>query len=632
MACLLFQHALSLDDRSSQANTVVVHYLLGCAQFLLKHYKSSRKSFEQCLLSFRKIAPDLPDKGEVELDMAAPWVAANIRTLTKSFGGRDDRVGETEERERERQRAVEKDWRMEKGFCYRMFIPEEPKRGQAVTSRQSGRKKSKEWKEWWLERWMVEGNRSVAKIWQERKEGALEDDEELDIMGVPGGALFWPPDPPITPGIQSAFKTRAPTQPTPTSSKRQRHEVPPSAPQPPVPPIWNPETQSFNPYILPPPTTYRKIPWLDNDVCPVPPLDEEGTRQHDLGVISPSDYDHSPPDTEGTEFLNYYYKDNSPHVLQSGPTPSTSSYHVESNTSPQYINAEHTPSILNYYTDPTTPPFHIPTSGQIPITPNTRASILPWASPPISPSGTLVSSPTRSAPTDPSRETARQRLERGTEESRLSAKLGFKGEARPTSRLQFERGAEARSEKKKRVDRDEALAALEGRRPATAGSMESYAIRGSIDSGSRSEGQRPRERTGGVMGIMRRSMAGLKRGSRGTGQDAEESMEAENVGTSSVGNGRQRDWRRGSVSLPDENAKTEENRMEVGDGKYLGGVKERKGKEHIPIPKQPTAQGHEEELDDSIMEGLGAGGLLLPKTFEGLGPGGLLLPKAYVPQ
>lgn len=643
-----FQRALAMDDRSSPANSVAVYFLLGCAQFLLRHYKSSRASFERCVLHFRKLVPDSPDKGDTELDLAAPWVGVDVRTLSRSFGRADDLLGETKERKLERQRAAEKERRMEKRFRYKMFVPPKRGHGQRATSPQNIKEKGNEWQEWILERTIVEGNRSVAKIRQERKESGLAgaDGEELHIAGIPGGILFWPLDDPSSPHIKTAFKTRTPTAAHPSPSKRQRHDVPPPTAQTPLPPpTWNPETQAFDPYIPPPPdpvvlshehqtTSSEASPSspLTFDPYSIPPTYDEDTQKNDLGVVSLSDEDSSPPpDTEGAQFLKYH-----PNSAPSFPVRGDSLSYGRANSlhSIQSSKFEQTPSTLRYCINlDNNVPTSFPSSSQPFRSPDTISSILPS---PNSPTGTLGPTPTGSTPTDSRRQSIRHDVRRETEEARVSVRPGAIGDDVGTGRLRLERGTE-----RKRADRYEALAALEGRRPASLdGSWGGgpsalgrfgvgIGVGASARSGSEGQGQRLRERMGSIKSLMRRSVSNFKRGSRAS-EKAVEGVDVEPTINNTEIPRENEDWKRYSVFMGDDSGEEGygdeqntgyEDEEDTGyekdaayDG-YAAALDEEEEKENTPLSQPETFQPSTKDPIDEALEGLGAGGLLQSRAY-----------------
>ena len=648
-----FQRALAMDDRSSPANSVAVYFLLGCAQFLLRHYKSSRASFERCILHFRKLVPDLQDKGDTELSLAAPWVGAHVRTLSRSFGRADDQLCETEERKLERQRAAEKERRMEKWFRYKTFVPPEPGQGKQATSPQHGKDKGNEWREWILERTIVEGNRSVAKIRQERRENGHSGDEgeELDIAGIPGGILFWPLDDPSSPHVKTVFKTRNPTHGHPSPSKRQRHDVPPPTIQTPLPPpTWNPETQAFDPYIPPPPEPValsHEPPATSSeaslsspltfDPYSIPPTYDEGTTKNDLGIVSPSDYDSSPePDIEVAQSLKH------PNSAPSFPVRGDSLSYRRANSfrTTQSTRFEQTPSALRYYlkrdNHDNNAPSDLPSSSPFFQSPDARPSILPSST---SSTSILGSTPTRGTPPDSRRKTIRHLVRRGTEEASVGVLLGATGGDVGTGRLRLERGVE-----RKKADRHEALAALEGRRPASSdGSLGGgpsalsrigAGVGASARSGSEGQGQRLRERMGSFSTLMRRSVSNFKRGSRASEKATDDVDTKPSTNNTETWKGHE-DWKQRSVFVGGESGEEEyEVEEDTGYEEEAGyqedaqnqkfgllGEEESTSEEQITSPSQQEMA--EPNLDDTND--------LIDEILQGLGAGGLLLAKAYVP-
>ena len=645
-----FQRALAMDDRSSPANSVAVYFLLGCSQFLLRHYKSSRTSFERCILHFRKVVPDSPDKGDTELDLAAPWVGAHVRTLSRSFGRTDDRLWETEERKLERQRAAERERRLEKRFRYKMFVPPKPSNGQKTTSPQRGKEKGNEWQEWILERTIVEGNRSVAKIRHERKEiDFLRDDGgELDIAGIPGGILFWPLDDASSPHIKTAFKTRTPKPTHPSPSKRQRHDVPPPTAQTPLPPpAWNPQTQAFDPYIPSPPEAValsHEPPTTSSEASPsspltfdpysIPPTYDEDTKKNDLDMVSPTHYDSSPPsDTDNSQPVKHY-----PNSAPSFPVrgDSLSNRSANSLRSTQSSKFQQTPSTLRYYVNlDNNVPTSLQSSSSVSHSPDKEPS-------PNSPTGTLGPTPTRGTPTDSQRQSIRHLVGRGTDEASVSALLRATGDDVGTRRLRSERGVE-----RKKADRYEALAALEGRRPASSDgswgggssalSRIGAGVGASVRSGSEGQGQRLRERMGSFRTLMRRSVSNFKRGSRAGDKSVEGTDADPSIDNTNVWKGAE-DWRQGSVFAADESGEEGfESDEDTGYDEEAGYPEDAahevdaqdeefdlSGEGNTPaIPISPTPQQevlepkskHTNDLIDEVLLGLGAGGLLLPRAY-----------------
>ena len=643
-----FQRALAMDDRSSPANSVAVYFLLGCSQFLLRHYKSSRTSFERCILHFRKVVPDSPDKGDTELDLAAPWVGAHVRTLSRSFGRADDQLWETGERKLERQRAAEKERRLEKRFRYKMFVPPKPGNGQMTTSPQHGKEKGNEWQEWILERTIVEGNRSVAKIRHERKEieFAGDDGGGLDIAGIPGGILFWPLDVPSSPHIKTAFKTRPPNPTHPSPSKRQRHDVPPPTAHTPLPPpTWNPETQAFDPYIPSPaePVAHsHEAPTASSEASPsspltfdpysIPPIYDEDTKKNGLDIVSPTHYDSSPPsDTEDPESLKHY-----PNSAPSFPVrgDSLSNRSANSLRSTQSSRFQQTPSTLRYYVnldnDVST---SLSSSSSIFHSPDKEPS-------PSSLTGTLGQTPTRGTPMDSRRQTIRHLVRRGTDVASVSALLHATGDDVGTGRLRLERGVE-----RKKADRYEALAALEGRRPASSDgswgggpsalSRIGAGVGASVRSGSEGQGQRLRERMGSFRTLMRRSVSNFKRGSKASDKSEEERVADASLAQTDIWKGAE-DWRQGSVFVGDESGEEGfEIEEDTGYDEEAGYQEDAQDEEsdlsgeegNTPaIPISPTPQ------QDVVEPQLKHTSDLIDEALLGLGTGGLLLPKAYVPR
>ena len=320
-AALYFHTAIHMDDRISPANTATLYYLLGCVYFMLEEWKHSRKSFERCLLCFRKGWGTKP--AELELGMAAPWVSTLNRHENEARStGKSERTLESE-------------------FRYRVFVPypEEEKR----TTPKSENTKDKEWHEWTLERTCVETNLTAAKTKSGHRgsQDATAEDEQIEVIGFPGGVLFWP--------VEISTSTAADA-----SDVRSSSQAPLSTEQPthcplPIPllfdhkpPAWNEETQSFEPY-LPPTVTTRFPPPLPSSRPPAPPrrispprqsswahIESElpyppytygGSRHFDPDIITPSDNDYSPPLTQESSFLPYY---TSPHSAASAPGRQTS--------------------------------------------------------------------------------------------------------------------------------------------------------------------------------------------------------------------------------------------------------------------------------------------------------------------
>lgn len=484
-----FDTALPMDDRNSPEHTAVLLFLHGCILFVLKQWKASRKSFERCLLCFRKYEGKEPDKGELELGLAAPWVGASI------------------ERKREAQRLREREQNMKKKFKYRVFVPRiVENEGVAPTPRGAKKNsKGKEWHEWALERTAVEANLAAAKMKLAWKESGRESeaDEEFGINGFPGGVLFWPlDDSPSSAAVPALDSTSRAKTPPPAEQLTQHTPANPVLPELKAP-TWNEATQSFEPYLPaapdivpapshppPPPSTsspspLTSSPWLNIDSEPTTAYAQDDIEQTDLNVISPSNYATSPPGTEGTTFLQYY-------------------------------------------TDP-----HDSVSISTPL------------------------------PRPPSRETNRQRLERAAE-GRRSA-------------------------------RGEALAALEGRRE------------------SHGEARSASDR---FKGLVRRSVAGLRRASSKAERresrseiDRKEGVQGEGSGLGILG--------LELVGQSFENAVVDES----DDDEGVGGGSEEMAVEKVDVEKREVSRGvagAKEERGDS-----GAG--------LGLGDGGLLLPLAYVP-
>ncbi|KAL8783311.1 MAG: hypothetical protein Q9195_009432 [Heterodermia aff. obscurata] len=296
-AALYFHTAIHMDDRSSPSNTAALHYLLGCAYFMLEEWKHSRKSFERCLLCFPKGWGT--NRAELELAMAAPWVT----TLN------------THESEA---RSVEKSERTsESKFRYRVFIPCPDKR----TTPKSENQKGKEWHEWDLERTSVETNLRAAKTNSRKRRDRRHKhgDEQFEIIGPPGSILFWP--------VEISNPTAPDAKPSSFQAPRSTKQPTTPCPLPHKPPVWNEETQSFEPYLPPPPTTATRLPtptplpsstpippipkptWvhLESDF-PSPPHTHAGTSQHfKRDIIAPSDHDYSPPlMTQESSLLDYY--------------------------------------------------------------------------------------------------------------------------------------------------------------------------------------------------------------------------------------------------------------------------------------------------------------------------------------
>ncbi|CAF9940929.1 MAG: hypothetical protein HETSPECPRED_002682 [Heterodermia speciosa] len=304
-ATLYFHTAIHMDDRRSPSNTAALYYLLGCAYFMLEEWKHSRKSFERCLLCFRNDWGTKP--AELELVMAAPWVS----TLNRHENGARS--------------TVKNERRLESEFMYRVFIPcpEEDKREMP----KSVNHKDKEWDEWVLERTSVETNLIAARTKSGKRRGNRHEngDEQIEIIGLPGGVLFWPveisnPTAANPSDTRSSFEAAIPTeQPTP---------CPPPHPQLPEhkAPAWNEETQSFEPYLPSTATRFHtpfplshlhespscmprhpKSSWVHTEFeLPIPPHTHGGSRHFDRDIIAPSDYDYSPPLTQESSLLDYY--------------------------------------------------------------------------------------------------------------------------------------------------------------------------------------------------------------------------------------------------------------------------------------------------------------------------------------
>ncbi|KAG7007550.1 hypothetical protein G7Y79_00009g026590 [Physcia stellaris] len=240
-----FETASPMDDGKVPANTAILFYLLGCTQFLLKQWRPSRRSFERCLLSFGKNSGTRPDKGELELGLAAPWVGVSIEHDLEGQG------------KKERERALEE------RFKYKVYVPPLSNREKMTPKIENDNESDEpEWQEWSLERTAVEANLTAAKMKLAWKESGRESetDEDVQINGFPGGVLFYPLD------LPSSTKTTSPV--AKPQNQAQTLEQPKENPPPNTPlsarkaPTWNKETQSFEPYVPPPLPTPQFHPLL----------------------------------------------------------------------------------------------------------------------------------------------------------------------------------------------------------------------------------------------------------------------------------------------------------------------------------------------------------------------------------
>ena len=201
-----------------------------------------------------------------------------------------------------------------------------------------------------------------------------------------------------------------------------------------------------------------------------------------------------------------------------------------------------------------------------------------------------------------------------------------------TGRLRLERGVE-----RKKADRHEALAALEGRRPASSdGSLGGgpsalsrigAGVGASARSGSEGQGQRLRERMGSFSTLMRRSVSNFKRGSRASEKATDDVDVEPSTNNTELWKGHE-DWKQGSVFVGGESGEEFENEEEAG---YQEEARNQKsdllGEEESTAEEQITSSSQQETMEPSLDDTND----LIDEILQGLGAGGLLLAKAYVP-
>ena len=382
-----FETASPMDDGKVPANTAILFYLLGCTQFLLKQWRPSRRSFERCLLSFGKNSGTRPDKGELELGLAAPWVGISV------------------EQELEGQRKKERERALEKSFKYKVYVPPLSNGGKVTPKIDDDREGDEtEWQEWSLERTAVEANLTAAKMKLAWKESGRESeaDEDIEINGFPGGVLFYPLD------LTSTTKATAPIpkpQSRPQTLERAIENPPPNTPLPARKvPTWNKDTQSFEPY-LPSPSP--------NSAAPPTPHSQPRTSQ--------------PPPPPTSQPLP-------PPPPSPPPSPAPPSHsrwqNIDSEPSPT-LAAQIEEDTRNLHFDPPSTSDIPPPSPESPVSLHHSPYTDPHApEPTFDPAGART----------PTRETNRQRLERAVESRRGEAKGGL--EVRRESRERLERGQE----------------------------------------------------------------------------------------------------------------------------------------------------------------------------------------------
>ena len=149
-AAYYFQTAASMIDPNLPANTAVLYYLLGCAQYLLKQWKASRKSFHRCFLAFRRRDEKIdPDEGELELHMAAPWVGALL------------------DKQQKKERRQDRKSKMEKSFTYKIYVSCFAEDDEITPRKKNA--KGVDWEEWTLERSQPSGRKGEACTGGERE-------------------------------------------------------------------------------------------------------------------------------------------------------------------------------------------------------------------------------------------------------------------------------------------------------------------------------------------------------------------------------------------------------------------------------------------------------------------------------
>ena len=205
-----------------------------------------------------------------------------------------------------------------------------------------------------------------------------------------------------------------------------------------------------------------------------------------------------------------------------------------------------------------------------------------------------------------------------------------------TRRLRLERGAEI-----KKADRYEALAALEGRRPASSDgswgggpsalSKIGIGVGASARSGSEGQGQRLRERMGSIRTLMRRSVSNFKRGSRASEKAVEGASVEPSINDTDTWDGDE-DWKREGVFVGDDSG--EEGYDDEGNAGYEH--EDGTGYEE-DTAYDGDATAHEEQENENTLLSQPAISQPIKKdpmdeALEGLGAGGLLLPMAYVPR